>query len=179
MGILDILSEYAWQQNGTASEVVSLEEPVNSYFTEAEERLVQNGAVLTSAIEAYGEGTTVNCDGWYDGNGRYYSKYGGELFSDTGMQEGDVLELYAVSNVQTGSENVIYVPCILDVELRLGFLNPTMIYMMGMPEGSPVMLPEIEGYTLQWTRNGEVLSTDTITVNDGFVNRYGLQITME
>lgn len=180
MDILNELSEYTlWTETGATVEVVSMEEQVSPRLMATTETLVTQGEILSGAVALYGEGTTVSCDGWYDSNGKYFSIYGGELFSNLGIPEGGTLELYASYTVCTDTGNITYVPCILEADVKLGFFNPKPVYMMALPAGEQVTLPEVEGYTLSWMQNGAPLSSDTITISNGFVNRYGLVVKME
>ena len=188
MDFLNKLSAYAWSKNGTATETAMLDETASDYFRKAGESLMQNGVVSESAKELVDKNATVSCNGWYDKNrswydstyfidkSNYYSNFSSKTFSDLGIQNGEALEVYATYTVKTGTEAKAYMPCILDVQLEMGFFKTTMTYMMAMPIWERIVLPELDGYTLEWVDNGMTMSPEKIRIFDETINHYTLVV---
>ena len=188
MDFLNKMSAYAWKKEGLATETAMLKETAGDYLRAAGEDLLQNGVVADSAKAFFGENATVSCNGWYDKNrswydekffmdkSTYYSNYGNKTFSDLGLQKGEVLEVFATYTVNTGSETKAYVPCILDVQLQMGFITMKSTYVMAMPIWERIVLPELDGYTLEWVDNGLTMSPDKIRIYDETINHYTLVV---
>ena len=188
LDFLDKLSVYAWPKNGTATETAMLGETASDYFRAAGEYLMQNGVVAESAKEYVDETATVSCNGWYDKNrswydstyfidkSNYYSNYSSKTFSDLGIQKGEVLEVFATYTVKTEAGTKAYMPCILDVRLEMGIFKTTMTYMMAMPNWERIVLPKLDGYTLEWVDNGMTMSQDKIRIYDETINHYTLVV---
>ncbi|MDD5899351.1 MAG: hypothetical protein PUC73_00350 [Lachnospiraceae bacterium] len=176
MEFLNKMSEYAMEDMGTATETAMLSEVASEYFNAAEKSLLKSGTVMESAEACYGEGVSVMCIGWYSEYGRYYSTVSSETFAELGVEKGAELNLYAAYTVMLDGRGVAYTPCILDVNVQMGFLNPTMKYMMAMPIWERVVLPELDGYTMEWVDNGVIMSPTKIRIFDGKINRYTLVV---
>lgn len=174
--LIEILAPYSRSADGTFAEAVLLTEGISPRLKPAAERLIDRG-LEAGAVEAYGAGTTVFCDGWYDVNGKYYSIYGGETFSNLGVSVGGTLELYATYRVNASNGATTFIPCILELEVQMGNSVTKMTYLMGMPAGAGLTLPKAEGVTFGWKQNGTILSSDTITLSGGNVNRLELVAT--
>lgn len=179
IGFIEKMSEYAMSDIGTATETAMLDEIASDYFNAAEKSLLKDGSVLASAKACYGEDVTVYCIGWYSEYGRFYSTLNDKTFAELGVSKGQELNLYASYTVMVGGSGVAYTPCVLDVNLQLGFLNPTMKYMMAMPIWERVVLPELDGYTMEWLDNGVIMSPTKIRIYDGKINRYTLLVKMK
>ncbi len=171
--LIERLEPYSLSADGASTEAVLLNEGISPRLKPAAERLVDRG-LEAGAIEAYGAGTTVFCDGWYDENGKYYSIYGGETFSNLGVTAGGTLELYATYRVNASNGATTFIPCILELEVQKGSSVTKTTYLMGMPAGAGLTLPKAEGVTFGWKQNGTILSSDTITLSGGSVNRIEL-----
>ena len=176
MEFLSKMSEYAMEDMGTATETAMLSEVASEYFNAAEKSLLKSGTVMESAVACYGEGVSVMCTGWYGEYGGYYSTISSETFAELGVEKGAELNLYAAYTVMINGRGVAYTPCILNVNVQMGFLNPTMKYMMAMPIWERVILPELEGYTMEWVDNGVIMSPTKIRIFDGKINRYTLVV---
>ena len=188
MDFLNKLSEYQWPSKGTATETAMLDETASDYFSKMGNQVVQGGAVADSARAFYGADATVSCNGWYDSNRTwydstyfidkhtYYSNFSSKKFTDLGVYTGEELEVYATYTINTGDKTIAFVPCILDVQLQLGIINPTMRYMMAMPVWERIVLPEIDGYSLEWVDDGKIMSPDKIRIFDEMINHYTLVV---
>lgn len=171
------LAGYSWmEQHAKAETLVRPEESVGAKLTEVGKQHVEQGAVVDAAVRLYGNGTTVTCDGWYDANGKFYSPYGGESFSNLGVSGGEELTLYASYTIHTAGGNITCIPFILDIKTQTGNVDLTQTFLMGAQTGSGMVLPRLETGALQWTQNGTVLSGNEIWVSGGGVNRYGLSV---
>ena len=188
LDFLNKLSVYAYPKNGTATETAMLNETASDYFRTAGESLMQNGVVSESAKECVDESATVSCNGWFDKNrswydstyfidkSNYYSNYSSKTFADLGIQKAEVLEVFATYTVKTEEGAKAYMPCILDVQLEMGFFKTTMTYMMAMPIWERIVLPELDGYTLEWVDNGMTMSLEKIRIYDETINHYTLVV---
>ncbi len=188
MDFLSKLAEYQWPSKGNITEGAMLAETAGDYFNEIGSRVVQSGDVAESAKAFYGENAVVSCNGWYDGNRTwydgtfymdkhiYYSNFSSKKFADLGVQKGEALEIYATYTIKNGDETIAFVPCILDVQIQLGIFNPTMRYMMAMPVWERIVLPEIDGYSLEWMDDGKIMSPDKIRIYDEMINHYTLVV---
>lgn len=179
MDVLSELSGYLWSKQGyVMMEQVSLDGALQETMRNAAVTHVEQGPLLESVQKVYGEGCSVTCDGWYDEKGNFYSLSGERNPAEFGLSSGEVVAVYAAYTIHTDNGTYACAPCILDASLRLGILRPKLTYMMGLPVGEQVELPYAEGYTMQWTKNGEMLPGETLTVAGGMINRYGLEVAM-
>lgn len=199
MEFMNKLSEYTWNKEGNATETAMLNETVSEYLNLAEKSLMATGEVQRSAEVFFGDEVRVSSNGWYDlnktdvyvsydSNGRpsmeeersvFYSSFSKNSFSDLQIKKGETLEVFSAYTVQTSGKATAYAPCFLDVQFEMGFLKMKMTYIMAMPVGERITLPELDGYSLEWVDDGTLLSPDTVRIVPQKINRYTLVVKMK
>lgn len=172
------LSVYEVPKNGTSSETALLHKAASDVLMKAAASYVNNGRVQESAVTAYGAGTTVMCDGFYDTKGNFYHTSEASSFESYGWNAGDIVELYAAYTVYSPEGTYSYVPCTLKADIKVLFISYKNNYMMGMPVGETVSLPEVDGFTLQW-KSGPNQSGDSIRIDGGGINSAHLSVKMK
>ena len=133
----------------------------------------------------YGNNVTVRFEGWCDETGAFFGKDQREPLRPV---ERNLLSqtwnLYAVytacvPTVDGAVTELPLAPCILDGKATIGFLRLQRTYMLELPAENYIILPQNQFYRMEWTKDGAVLPTDTVTIRGRMVNRYGLQITLQ
>jgi len=191
MDFLSQMSAYSMPNKGMMTETAMLTDETGEYFNLAETGIVQMGEVLEHAKTRYGEDVVVTANGWYDSekthmveveNGVfvpriiYYSNRSEKSFEDYGIGKGDEILAFANYWVEMDGKLTLYNPCILDVQLDLGIFKTTMTYLVAMPVKERIVLPKLDGYTLEWVENNNTMSSEKIRIIDGMINRYTLVV---
>jgi len=176
--VMSQLSDYECPDKGTGSEKASLQEPAGRVLMTAAASYVDGGRVLDSARTAYGTGTTVRCTGFYDTKGNFYSTSEAKSFAEYGWSAGDTVDLYAAYTIYGPTGTYSYVPCKLKVDIKVLLFTYKKNYMMGMPAGETIMLPEVDGFSLSWS-SGPNRSGDSIRIDDKGINSAHLVVKMK
>lgn len=184
-GLMSALVNYAWKADGmVGTDAMPDNTDVREYLKDAGSEYVEQGNMAAYAQDIYGPGTTIRFDGWCDETGAFYEKEREEPLRPVECElQAQRWNLYAaytvlVPGLDGTMEEIPCVPCILDGKVSLGFLRLERTYMLGLPAENYIILPQNTPYKMNWTKDGAVLPTDTITIRGSTINRYGLTITL-